>query len=273
MDATSYITQIRIDNMFKAANIHGLPPRLASSGPRYLLDPKTMVDHVNLSKAVSQTSFRSHFDNKRKKGKANSSSPNNNNKSDDDVSLGKTYKRKLGSSRYTSWFSNTIFTTPTNTTTHLSLTTNIIFHQTSTKPNNRRRTFIFIMQKSNRGNTFDNIRLSFSFIHRSEENRRSTSMPESTTTEPIYSKTTIQDGINQNHMQLNQQRRLPHQHRPVRCLLTHTSSQVFQKLPSVHMERETLSVLGTPFRSISQSISVVSNVQWLHNNGRLIIYI
>ena len=89
MDTTSYITQIRIDNMFKAANIYGPPPRLASSGLRSLLDPKTIVDHVNLSKAVSQTSFRSHFDDRRKKGQANSSSynNNNNNKSYDDVTV------------------------------------------------------------------------------------------------------------------------------------------------------------------------------------------
>ncbi|KAI8142111.1 hypothetical protein BJV82DRAFT_502547, partial [Fennellomyces sp. T-0311] len=54
VDTASYITQLRIDNMFKASGIQGQAPHLANSGPSPLLDPKELVEHVKLATAVQQ---------------------------------------------------------------------------------------------------------------------------------------------------------------------------------------------------------------------------
>ncbi|KAL1936179.1 hypothetical protein VTP01DRAFT_313 [Rhizomucor pusillus] len=48
--------------MFKAAGIRATAPRLVFSGPTpLLLDPKAMVEHVNLTKAVIQTGQRNNY--------------------------------------------------------------------------------------------------------------------------------------------------------------------------------------------------------------------
>lgn len=55
--------------MFKAAGIRATAPRLVFSGPTpLLLDPKAMVEHVNLTKAVIQTGQRNNY--RHRKGKA-----------------------------------------------------------------------------------------------------------------------------------------------------------------------------------------------------------
>ncbi|KAI8145295.1 hypothetical protein BJV82DRAFT_491944, partial [Fennellomyces sp. T-0311] len=59
LDTALQITQIRMDNIFRAAQIRGTAPRLAPTSQAPLLDLKTLVDHVNLNKAVQNTSFRS----------------------------------------------------------------------------------------------------------------------------------------------------------------------------------------------------------------------
>ena len=82
VDTASYITQLRIDNMFKASGIQGQAPHLASSGPSALLDPWELVEHVKLATAVQQTGKRLTRHNK--KGKAHSF--NNTNRADEGTS-------------------------------------------------------------------------------------------------------------------------------------------------------------------------------------------
>ena len=53
-DTASHITQIRIDNMFKSAGIRGQAPRLATGPATPLLEPKDLLEHVNLAKATMQ---------------------------------------------------------------------------------------------------------------------------------------------------------------------------------------------------------------------------
>lgn len=70
VDTASYVTQLRIDNMCKAAGIRD-PPRQSPSSAEPLVDPKALVDHVALQQAVRKTGYRSSF--RKGKGKANSS--------------------------------------------------------------------------------------------------------------------------------------------------------------------------------------------------------
>ncbi|KAI8137543.1 hypothetical protein BJV82DRAFT_661218 [Fennellomyces sp. T-0311] len=58
VDTASFITQLRVDNMFMAANIRGQAPRLGSSTTSPLLEPKDMVEYVKLAQAVQQTGQR-----------------------------------------------------------------------------------------------------------------------------------------------------------------------------------------------------------------------
>ncbi|CAO3690241.1 unnamed protein product [Umbelopsis vinacea] len=51
-DTASHITQLRMDNMFRGIGINGQAPRLASNSPAPLVDPKAMLDHINLTKSV-----------------------------------------------------------------------------------------------------------------------------------------------------------------------------------------------------------------------------
>ncbi|KAI8136445.1 hypothetical protein BJV82DRAFT_527686 [Fennellomyces sp. T-0311] len=73
LDTASHITQLHIDNMFKAAGIQGQAPRLQDTGSHPLLDPREFVDHVKLANAVQKTGR--HFT-RHKKGKAHSSRTN-----------------------------------------------------------------------------------------------------------------------------------------------------------------------------------------------------
>jgi hypothetical protein len=53
-DTASHITQIRIDNMFKSAGIRGQAPRLAANVATPLMEPKELLEHVNLAKSTMQ---------------------------------------------------------------------------------------------------------------------------------------------------------------------------------------------------------------------------
>jgi hypothetical protein len=49
-DSASHITQLRIDNTFLGAGIQGQVPKLVDSAPAPLLDPKEILDQINLNK-------------------------------------------------------------------------------------------------------------------------------------------------------------------------------------------------------------------------------
>jgi hypothetical protein len=53
-DTASYVTQIRMDNMFKSAGIRGQAPRLAPTQATPLMEPKELLEHANLAKSTMQ---------------------------------------------------------------------------------------------------------------------------------------------------------------------------------------------------------------------------
>lgn len=69
-DTASHITQLPVDIMYKGAGISVTPPRIGITKPAPLLDPKTMLDHVSLTKSVMQLGRKP-----RQKGKGHSSAP------------------------------------------------------------------------------------------------------------------------------------------------------------------------------------------------------
>jgi hypothetical protein len=71
-DTASYITQLRIDNMCKAAGIRGTAPRISAPTTIPLLDPKVLLDHANLSKTTMQLGRHGQSS---RRGKAHSSHP------------------------------------------------------------------------------------------------------------------------------------------------------------------------------------------------------
>ncbi|KAI8136491.1 hypothetical protein BJV82DRAFT_489061, partial [Fennellomyces sp. T-0311] len=58
LDSASYITQLCINNMFKAAGINGQAPRLLDTSSLPLVDPRDLVEHVKLSRAIQQSGQR-----------------------------------------------------------------------------------------------------------------------------------------------------------------------------------------------------------------------
>jgi len=82
MDSASHITQLRIDNMFKGAGIHGQAPRLANPTTQPLVEPKVLLDHVSLDKSMAQIGRRSNPRPSRGKVHSPSNSRSENEKSD-----------------------------------------------------------------------------------------------------------------------------------------------------------------------------------------------
>jgi len=70
LDSASHITQLRVDNMFRGAGIQGQAPRLVDSTTSPLVDPKVLLDHVNLDKSLSQIGRRGNS--RQQRGKAHS---------------------------------------------------------------------------------------------------------------------------------------------------------------------------------------------------------
>jgi hypothetical protein len=86
-DSASHITQLRIENMFRGAGIQGQVPKLVDSAPPPLLDPKELLEQINLNKSVAQVGRPS--GSRRRKGKAHSlptPTPSDKSKSDPQVS-------------------------------------------------------------------------------------------------------------------------------------------------------------------------------------------
>ncbi|KAI9466495.1 hypothetical protein BDB00DRAFT_777800 [Zychaea mexicana] len=77
-DTASHIIQVRVENIFLATRIRGSAPHMAPATQEPLLDPKALVEHVHLSKAVQATSMHSQNLQPRK-GKANSPRTNSHN--------------------------------------------------------------------------------------------------------------------------------------------------------------------------------------------------
>jgi hypothetical protein len=53
-DTASFVTQVRLDNMFKSAGIHGSAPRLGHSNAVPLMEPKELLEHTNLARSTMQ---------------------------------------------------------------------------------------------------------------------------------------------------------------------------------------------------------------------------
>ncbi|OMJ27949.1 hypothetical protein AYI69_g2593, partial [Smittium culicis] len=279
-DLASQVTQIRMDNAYKASKIPGKAPQILPSTAKPLFEPKEFVKHITASQALSKAVFatkprnRKGF-NTRKWGKKTSgyqnqqeqtqeyhpvqhkpeSQTNGNGYNGNSRSRPFVQRGRGKNSDYTGGFPD-----PSSDPTTDGSQKCTKVETNSVKPRepgrNRERNNGPPSKKGHRRNFSSEARIFLKNVHRSQEIRRTSTSAQSKTVKPIPTADSFQNGELKHRLQINKEKGLDDEHRPIGRFPTCPDTKILPEITKLQLEISKLSIPGPTIWDITEPFSI-----------------
>ncbi|OMJ12258.1 hypothetical protein AYI70_g9232 [Smittium culicis] len=277
-DFGSQITQVRMNNVYKASKIPSKAPQILPSSAKTVFEKKEFVEHITASQAISKAS-KPDFGYQNKQEKSNiislhntrsnvkptatgimrvfaaallSSGGGGRSQSRREIEslsqgVGETHKRPLGQVGYTGRVSD-----PSSDTTTDCCQKRAKVEKTSVKPREpgiyRKRNNGNFGKKGFRRNFESETRIFLSNFYHSQKIGGTTTCAELEVTESITAKYTFQDGELKYGLQANKKKRLDDKHRSIGCIPACSDTKIIQEISKLQLGISKLSILSLTIR-------------------------